>query len=67
MKSNNSYKNTTLQLKTSRYFRSLNLKGQEKELKKIHRKYHPMEVNKSLKVDGEYMKRFEMLFGPEVE
>jgi len=26
-----------------------------KELVKIHRKYHPMKVNKSLKVDDNYM------------
>jgi len=37
-----------------------------KELGRIHRNYHPMEINKSLKVDDEYMKRFEMLFGVEV-
>jgi len=35
------------------------------ELGEIFRKYHPMEANKSLKVDDEYMKRFEKLFGPE--
>jgi len=51
--------------KTSRKFS--NLPKQEKKLKKIFHKYHPMENNKSLKVDDEYMKRFEMLFGAEVE
>jgi len=33
------------------------------KLGEIFRKYHPMEANKSLKVDDEYMKRFEKLFG----
>ena len=37
-----------------------------KELGKIHCIFHPMETNKSLKVDDEYMKRFELLFGVEV-
>jgi len=38
-----------------------------KELAKIHRKYHPQENDLFDMVDDEYMKRFEMLFGAEVE
>jgi len=38
-----------------------------KELAKIQRKYHPQENDLFDMADDEYMKRFEMLFGAEVE
>ena len=43
------------------------LTKQEEELKKIHQKYHPQENDKSLKVDDEYKKRLEDIFGIKVK
>ena len=37
----------------------------DKELGRIHRKYHPQENDLFDAVDDEYMKWFEMVFGPE--
>jgi len=52
------------QANTNMYFHTLT--KYKEELNEIHRNYHPMEANKLLKVDDEYMKRFEKLFGVEV-
>jgi len=64
MKPNN-HQITTPQPSTTRNFR--NLTKQEKELKKIYQKYHPMETNKAFKVDDEYKKKLNFIFGIEVK
>ena len=42
-------------------------KAEIEELRKIYRKYHPQENDKSLKVDDEYKKRLENVLGITIE
>ena len=62
MKSNK-IQTITSQSKTSEASSELS----DKELGRIYRRYHPQEHDLFDAVDDEYMKRFEMLFGAEVE